>query len=83
MNEHYENWSRFGGIGMLLIGMGASIIGHAAWLKGSRKGFFRWFFAGTFGLIILNAGVAVFGDAVKHRALYEVQLEQLMKKPTE
>lgn len=80
MNEHYEQWSRLSGIGMLLIGMGASIIGHAAWRKGNNKGFFGWFFLGTLGLIVLNAGVAVFGDSVKHRALYEVQLEQLTKK---
>jgi hypothetical protein len=82
MNEHYEQWSRLSGIGMLLIGMGASIIGHAAWLKGSRRGFFGWFFVGSLGLVILNAGVAVFGDAIKHRSLYEVQLEQLTKRNT-
>lgn len=80
MNEHYEQWSRLSGLGMLLIGAGASIVGHAAWVKGSKKGFFRWFFLGTFGLILLNAGLAMFGDAVKHRTLYEVQLDQLIKK---
>ncbi len=80
MNEHYEQWSRLSGIGMLLIGAGASIIGHAAWLKGARKGFFGWFFIGTLGLTVLNVGVAVFGDAVKHRALYETELKQLTRK---
>ncbi|MEM6527075.1 MAG: hypothetical protein AAF653_02210 [Chloroflexota bacterium] len=80
MNEHYEQWSRLSAIGMLLIGMGASIIGHASWQKGTSKGFWRWFFTGSFGLVVLNAGVAVFGDAIKHRSMYEVQLEQLTKK---
>ena len=80
MNEHYEQWSRLSVLGLLLVGTGASIVGHAACLKGTRKGFFGWFFLGTLGLIVLNAGVALFGDAVKHRALYEIQLEQLTKK---
>lgn len=80
MNEHYEQWSRMSPLGLLLIGAGASIIGHAAWLKGSKTGGARWFFWGTFGLAVLNAGVSIFGDAVKHRALYETQLNQLTKK---
>lgn len=80
MNEHYEQWSRLSAIGMLLIGAGASFIAHAAWVKGSRKGFWNWFSVGTVGLTLLNAGLAVFGDAIKHRTLYEVQLDQLTKK---
>lgn len=79
MNEHYEQWSRLSVLGLILIGGGASMIGHAAWVKGDKKGFWRWFLIGSMGLATLNAGVAVFGDAVKHRALYETQLEQLTK----
>ncbi|MEZ4833149.1 MAG: hypothetical protein R2873_14390 [Caldilineaceae bacterium] len=30
-----------------------------------------WFWRGTLGLCILNAGIAVFGDAVKERALLD------------
>ncbi|MEO0561103.1 MAG: hypothetical protein AAF125_03245 [Chloroflexota bacterium] len=80
MNEHYEQWSRLSPLGLLMIGAGASIIGHAAWLKGSKKGFWGWFFMGSIGLMVINAGVSIFGDAVKHRAMYEVQLEQLTRK---
>lgn len=79
MNEHYENWSWLSPLGLLLIGMGASIIGHAATIKGEKRGFWGWFIQGTLGLIVLNAGVSIFGDAVKHRALYETQLNQLTK----
>jgi len=81
MNEHYEQWSRLSGIGMLLIGGGLSVIGHAVSLRIKERGFLRWFFTGTIGLALLNAGLAVFGDAIKHRALYEVQLEQLTRRP--
>lgn len=80
MNEHYEQWSRLAGIGMLLIGAGASIIGRAAWLKGEKKGFFRWFIVGTIGLAATNAGVAFFGEAVKHRTLYEIELKKFTEK---
>ena len=79
MNEHYEQWSRLSGIGMLLIGGGMSVIGHAIWLKVKERGFFRWFFMGIIGISLLNAGLATFGDAIKHRALYEVQLERLTR----
>lgn len=77
MNEHYEQWSRFSPLGLLLIGAGASIIGHAANIKSRREGFLGWFIMGTIGLIVLNAGVSIFGDAVKHRTLYETQLNRL------
>ena len=80
MNEHYEQWSRLSPIGLLVIGAGASMIGHAATLKGKNKGFWGWFLMGSLGLIVLNAGVSIFGEAVKHRSLYEVQLYELIKK---
>ena len=79
MNEHYEQWSRLSGIGMLLIGMGASIIGHATWIKSTKRGIWGWVFWGVIGLAVMNAGIAIFGESVKHRTLYETQLEQLMK----
>jgi hypothetical protein len=80
MNEHYEQWSRLSPIGLLVIGAGASIIGHAAMLKGTKRGFWRWFFMGSLGLMVVNAGVSIFGEAVKHRAMYEIQLDELTKK---
>lgn len=79
MNEHYEQWSRLSPLGLLLIGAGASIIGHAAMLKGRNQGFWGWFLMGSFGLMVVNAGVSIFGEAVKHRAMYETQLDQLTK----
>ena len=80
MNEHYEQWNRYSPLGLLLIGFGASLIGYATTLRGRGNNFWGWFIYGTFGLVVLNAGVSVFGDAIKHRALYEMQLEQLSRK---
>ncbi len=74
MNEHYQQWSDLMPRGMILIGAGASIVAWAATLRASGKPFWAWLFAGLLGLIVLNTGVAFFGDAVKHRALYENKL---------
>jgi hypothetical protein len=74
MDQHYQQWSEMAPRGLLLIGAGASIVAHAASLRTKEKPFVIWLLLGVFGLIILNSGVAVFGEAVKHRALYESKL---------
>lgn len=80
MNEHYEKWDELAPRGLALIGLGLSITGAAIIRKSKNQSFLGWFLLGTLGLIIVNAGVAVFGEAVKHRALYEMQLEQHTKR---
>ena len=77
LNKNYEKWNTFSLIGLVVIGLGLSLTGNAIISKSKGKG---WFFKGTFALIITNAGIAIFGEAVKARALYEWELEQLHKK---
>jgi len=36
-----------------------------------RPSTWTWVALGTVSLVVLNAGLCLFGDAVKHRALYE------------
>ena len=74
MDQHYQEWSQLAPRGLLLIGAGASVLGHATMLKGQRKSAFQWIFFGTLGLILLNAGVSIFGESIKHRTLYENKL---------
>lgn len=74
MDQHYQQWSENAPRGLLLIGAGASLVAHAAGLKSKGRSGIVWFVLGTLGLIVLNAGVAVFGEAVKHRTLYEQKL---------
>lgn len=71
VNDHFEKWNTFAPLGLLLIGLGVSLVGHANSRKAAGKG---WFVLGTLGLIVLNAGVAIFGESVKARALYEWEL---------
>ena len=76
LNKTYEKWNRFSPLGLLLIGLGLSIVSDAALSKGRGKG---WFFKGTLGLILTNAGIAIFGEAIKNRTLYEAELNKLRK----
>lgn len=70
---HEQTWRRFAPLGLALIGFGASLLGHSIELKIEGVSTLSWFLWGTFSLIVLNAGVAVFGEAVKHRALYDLK----------
>ncbi len=72
MNDHYERWNRYSPLGLLMLGLGMSVIGDATITK--AKGKRGWVFKGTVGLILFNAGLAVFSEGVKSRALYEVDL---------
>jgi hypothetical protein len=73
MQENFETWSRLSVPGLLLTGLGLSLVGHATVNKSRGRG---WFWQGTLGLIVFNAGLAIFGEAVKARALYEAELNQ-------
>jgi hypothetical protein len=72
MDEHFEKWNRYSPLGLLVLGFGMSLIGDATITKAQgRKG---WILKGTLGLIVFNAGLAIFSEAVKSRALYEAEL---------
>lgn len=73
MEDHYRTWQRFAPLGLLLVGVGASVIADATVRKATGDGGAAWVAEGTAGLIALNAGLSVFGEAVKRRALYDVE----------
>lgn len=72
---HYQIWQRYAPLGLALIGLGASLLGHSIEIKVSGGARLEWFLWGTVSLAVLNAGVAVFGEAVKHRALFDLKGE--------
>jgi len=74
--QHLQKWQRFSPLGLALVGMGASMLGHSIELKTTGATFITWFSWGTISLVVLNAGLAVFGDAIKHRVLFELSHEQ-------
>jgi len=75
-DAHRRRWQWQSPLGLLLVGLGASLLGQATLLKGkasdARGSTWGWVAAGTASLVALNAGLSVFGDAVKHRTLYEL-----------
>ncbi len=69
---HQKMWLMFAPLGLALIGFGASVTGYAVELRTLDADFWTWFWWGTAGLVLLNSGVACFGEAVKRRVLYEL-----------
>lgn len=69
--DYYNTWLWESVAGLLLVGTGLSVIGHAVTLKVSRQAVAKWVVWGTIGLIAVGAGLSLFGDAVKQRTLYE------------
>ena len=69
--RHYEKWKTLAPLGLLATGLGASGVGQSTLLKGRDEPTWKWMVAGTASLVALNAGLCLFGDAVKHRGLYE------------
>jgi hypothetical protein len=76
MDQHYERWSTLAPQGMLLTGLGLSLVTHAGGQRSKGRPAWRWFMSGLLGLIAFNAGLALFGEAIKHRVLYETRIDQ-------
>jgi len=71
-DTHYKKWRWQAPLGLLAVGTGASLLGHATLKKGApNTPSWSWIVAGTGSLIVLNAGLCLFGDAIKHRMHYE------------
>jgi len=68
--EYRKNWLTNAPIGLTLFGLGLSITLEANNRKNARE---PYFWLGTLGLIILNAGLAFLGDAVKSKVLLELE----------
>jgi hypothetical protein len=73
---HYRRWKRQAPLGLLAVGFGASLLGHATLRKGEGDATWRWVALGTASLAALGAGLSLFGDAVKHRTLYEIDTDE-------
>jgi len=69
--DDYRAWKVLAPSGLLLVGAGVSTAIDASTRRGSG-GLLRWAGQGTVGLVALNAGLCLFGEAVKRRALHDV-----------
>lgn len=73
MSRHFTTWLWEAPLGLLLVGFGLSLLGHAAIVKARGGEMRKWFLLGTLALISVGAGLSIFGDAIKHRVLYELR----------
>lgn len=77
MNEHYQKWDEMAPRGMLAMGLGLTLIGQAVLQRSRGRGFLLWFITGTLGLIAFNSGMAFFGEAIKQRTLYDLEVKKM------
>ena len=66
-----RKWLLFAVAGLLLIGAGLSMSIDAAILRYNQLDTIYWMMYGTFGLVIFNSGICLFGQAV----IYKVKLD--------
>ena len=74
---HYRRWLIQAPLGLLFIGMGLCFAIEAAFLKHGNSDSNLWVYAGTGALIVFNAGISIFGDAILHRFRYEQERDQI------
>ncbi|MEM6299895.1 MAG: hypothetical protein AAF740_14500 [Bacteroidota bacterium] len=70
-NKHYKRWKLFAPLGLLLVGAGLSLLIDAGVQKFNGLSFWEWVAYGTFGLIVFNSGLSIFGEAILERVRYE------------
>lgn len=68
MHSNHNNsklrWLSFAVLGLLLTGFGLSLLGEAILLKFNEAAFWTWTTWGTAALVVFNAGLCLFGQAV-------------------
>jgi hypothetical protein len=70
---HKKKWLLFAPLGLATIGAGASMVHWAGSLKDQQVPAPKWLAAGTAALVVLNAGMSLFGRGVVEKVLYEVR----------
>lgn len=66
--HHRLRWLIKAPLGLLLTGFGLCLLTEAGMAKFAGE---AWFWRGTLALVVFNAGLCFFGDAVRHRVLME------------
>jgi hypothetical protein len=70
MSYHQKRWFWQAPVGLALIGFGLTLLSEAAAAKQKQSP--GWFPLGTLALSVINSGISIFGDSVKHRVLHEL-----------
>ena len=70
---HKKKWLLFAPAGLLTIGAGACFVSWAGTLKAQDAPAKQWVPAGTAALVVLNAGLSLFGRGVAESVLYQLK----------
>jgi hypothetical protein len=70
---HKSKWLLFAPAGLMVIGAGASMVHWAGSLKDKGQPAGTWVTAGTAALVVLNAGVCLFGQGVVESVLHQLR----------
>lgn len=60
-------WLLLAPVSLLLIGAGLCVLSEAGWAKHTGAPIRQWFLWGAYGLILVNGGLSLFGQAVRFR----------------
>jgi len=74
---HYRRWLIQAPLGLVLIGMGLCFAIECAFLKHGGANTWDWVGMGTGALVVFNAGISIFGDAILQRVRYEHLVEKV------
>lgn len=70
VEAHLRRWRWLAPAGLASVGLGLSLVGEATLRKWRGAPFVAY---GTVALCVVNAGLCLFGEAVKHRALADAR----------
>ena len=73
---HKKKWLLLAPLGLVTVGAGACLVDWAGQLKADGAPAKKWVVAGTGALVVLNAGLSLFGQSVAENVLH-----QLREKP--
>ena len=71
--RHREKWAWLAPAGLVGMGLGVSLVGEATLRKGRGEPFVA---CGTLALCVLNAGLCLFGESIKHSVLADQRTAQ-------
>jgi hypothetical protein len=72
MDSEFYRWLFEAIAGLILVGFGLSLFGQSVIYKSKGEKAIKWFLWGTLSLIVVNAGLCILVDSVKHRIVYEI-----------
>ncbi|MGI4875090.1 MAG: hypothetical protein ACRYFX_28380 [Janthinobacterium lividum] len=78
---HKSKWLLFSPLGLLAVGAGACLVDWAGQLKASGAPARRWVAAGTGALVVLNAGLSLFGRGVAEDVLHQLESKKTGQEP--